>query len=281
MLEKCRVALLPVPYDGTATFRAGAREGPRAIIEASIHLEDYIPEMDADPSIAGIHTAPFLEPASDAPGPMVERVRSAVAELCLDGRLVGVLGGDHSVAIGAVRALADVYPGLSVLYLDAHADLRDTYAGTPLGHASVARRMWEVCHLVQVGVRSMSAEERDFVKEQHIRCVTQTGPHFLDDRTIEDILSQLGPKVYISLDLDVLDPSLMPAVGVPEPGGLGWWEVLRLLRRVGEGRQVVGFDVSELCPPMGPASCASVAATLIYRLIGYATLPYHEKGTQK
>jgi agmatinase len=281
MLERCRVALLPVPYDGTATFRAGAREGPRAIIEASIHLEDYILEMDADPSLAGIHTAPFLEPMTCAPELMVERVRSAVAGLCQDGRLVGVLGGDHSVAIGAVRAIADAYPGLSVLYLDAHADLRDAYAGTPFGHASVARRIWEICHLVQVGVRSMSAEERDFIQEQRIQCIAQTGLHLLDDQAIEDIVSQLGQRVYISLDLDVLDPSLMSAVGVPEPGGLGWWEVLRLLRRVGETRQVVGFDVSELCPPVGPASCASVAAALTYRLIGYAMLPYHEKRTQK
>lgn len=279
MLERCRVALLPVPYDGTATFRAGAREGPRAIIEASIHLEDYIPELDADPSLAGIHTAPFLEPATCAPEAMAERVRSVVARLCQAGRLVGVLGGDHSVAIGAVKAIANAYPGLSVLYLDAHADLRDAYAGTSFGHASVARRIWEVCPLVQVGVRSMSAEERDFLREQRIRCVAPTGLYTLDDQAVEDVVSWLGPKVYISLDLDVFDPSLMAAVGVPEPGGLGWWEVLRLLRRVGEARQIVGFDVSELCPPMGPASCASVAAALTYRLIGYAALTYDVKKT--
>ena len=276
-LAEAGVALLPVPYDGTVTFRAGAREGPRAIIEASLHLEDYDPELDADPSRVGIHTSPFLEPAFGAPEEMVERVRLAVRELAQGGRLVGLLGGEHSIAIGGVRALQELYPGLSVLFLDAHADLRHRYLGTTLGHASVARRIWERCPLVQVGVRSLSLEERDFIRENGISCLmaTESGP---GGDALERILSALPPRVYVSIDLDVLDPSLMAAVGTPEPGGLAWRELLAILRGVAGERQVVGFDVSELCPGEGPASCAYTAAALVYKLIGYSTLPYHRGG---
>jgi len=274
-LATARVALLPVPYDGTASFKTGAREGPRAIIEASHHLEDYDPELDADPSRVGIHTSDWLEPAPGAPAEMTEKVRRAVRELGGGGRLVGILGGEHSVAIGAVQALRELHSGLSVLYLDAHADLRDCYLGTSLGHASVARRIWEMCPLVQVGVRSLSLEERDFIRENKVVSFIGATPA-LGGETLHEIMSLLSSRVYVSVDLDVLDPSLMPAVGTPEPGGMAWSDLLALLRRVGEEREIVGFDVSELCPREGPSSCAFVAAALVYKLIGYATLPYHK-----
>lgn len=272
-LATARVALLPVPYDGTTSFKTGAREGPRAIIEASHHLEDYDLELDADPSQVGIHTSDSLEPAPGVPAEMVRRVRRAVLDLGQGGRLVGILGGEHSVAIGGVQALRELQPDLSVLYLDAHADLRDHYLGTSLGHASVARRIRETCPLVQVGVRSLSLEERDFIRENGVACFTDVAP-VLSAETLRQIMSLLSPKVYVSIDLDVLDPSLMPAVGTPEPGGMAWHDLLTLLRRVAEEREIVGFDVSELCPREGPSSCASVAAALVYKLIGYATLPY-------
>jgi agmatinase len=278
LLSQARVALLPVPYDGTTTFKSGAREGPRAIIEASAHLEDYDPELDADPSLIGIHTAPFLEPTPGAHGRMLERVRRAVSELSEEDRLVGLLGGEHSIAVGGVKALLGRYPNLSVLFLDAHADLRDEYMGTTQGKASVARRILDLCPLVQVGVRSLSLEERDFIRENDVPCFMATGDA-LDAYTIGEIVSRLSPRVYVSLDLDVLDPSLMHAVGTPEPGGLMWRELLALLRRVCEERQVVGFDVSELCPGEGPSSCAYTTAALVYKLIGYATLPYHRGET--
>ena len=278
LLSEARVALLPVPYDGTVTFKSGAREGPRAIIEASFHLEDYDPELNADPSLAGIHTAAFLEPTPGAPDQMLERVRQAVSDLSKEGRLVGVLGGEHSIAVGGVKALLSRYPDLSVLFLDAHADLRDEYMGTARGNASVARRMLDMCPLVEVGVRSLSLEERDFIRENDVPCFMATGD-VLDAGTIGEVVSRLSPRVYVSLDLDVLDPSLMQAVGTPEPGGLMWQELLTLLRRVCEERQVVGFDVSELCPGEGPSSCQYTAAALVYKLIGYATLPYHRSET--
>jgi agmatinase len=275
-LGKSRVALLPVPYDGTATFRTGQREGPRAIIEASAHLEDYDPETDMDVASVGIHTALFLEPTSGNPGEMAERIYKAVKSLCRGGRLVGLLGGEHSIAVGAVRAFKERYPDLSVLYLDAHADMRDSYQGTELSHACVARRISEACPLVQVGVRSMSLEERDFVRTRHVPCYLASRTR-LNAGTIARIVSGLSSDVYVSLDLDVLDPSLVSAVGTPEPGGLTWNEVLALLRAVVDSRRIVGFDVSELCPPAGTPASASVAATLVYKLIGCAVGTYHSK----
>ena len=160
-----RVVLVPVPYDSTTSYRTGARDGPAAIINASRQLEDYDIELDRDLSAVGIYTSPELEPDVSAPEAMVRRVEQAVSAAAGNGALVGVLGGDHSVTIGAVRALKARHPDLSVLYLDAHADLRDEYMGTPWGHASVARRLLEMCPVVEVGVRSLSTPERAFIRE--------------------------------------------------------------------------------------------------------------------
>lgn len=253
-----------MPYDATASARAGAREGPEAIIAASRELEDYDLELGWEPSSAGIYTAPPVEPYLGSPEGMVARVRDVVGPWAADGKLVAVLGGDHSVSLGAVEAMAERYPDLSVLYLDAHGDLRDEYLGTRWGHASVARRLLERCRVVLVGVRSLSAEEAEFVSASAL-------PLFSPQADPEEVLLGLSSRhTYVSLDLDVLDPALMPAVGTPEPGGLGWTELLRLLRRVAEQRTIVGFDVVELCPAAGPPACASVAAKLAYKLMGYA-----------
>ena len=270
-LDQSRVVLIPVPYDSTTSFRSGARDGPKAIIEASAALEDYDWELDLDVSTLGIHTTPALEPHVGDPGLMVQRVRDAVGHYVRLGKTVGVLGGEHSVTIGAVQAHLEAHPDLSVLYLDAHADLRDDYMGTRWGHASGARRIHELCPLVLAGVRSLSQEERDFVREQGV-------PVFFwppdDDTYIQQAISHLGPTVYLSVDLDVFDPSVMAAVGTPEPGGASWRQVMALLRALAQSRRVVGFDVSELAPAEGPRACAYTAAKLVYKIIGYsATLP--------
>ena len=270
-LDQSRVVLIPVPYDSTTSFRSGARDGPKAIIEASAALEDYDWELDLDVSTLGIHTTPALEPHVGDPGLMVQRVRDAVGHYVRLGKTVGVLGGEHSITIGAVQAHLEAHPDLSVLYLDAHADLRDDYMGTRWGHASGARRIHELCPLVLAGVRSLSQEERDFVREQGV-------PVFFwppdDDAYIQQAISHLGPTVYLSVDLDVFDPSVMAAVGTPEPGGASWRQVMALLRALAQSRRVVGFDVSELAPAEGPRACAYTAAKLVYKIIGYSvTLP--------
>ena len=269
-LESARVILIPVPYDSTTSYRGGARDGPAAIIAASGQMEDYDPELDLDVAGLGIHTTPALEPHMGGPALMVQRVREAVASCIAPGRVVGVLGGEHSLTAGSVQAHFEARPSLSVLYLDAHADLRDEYQGTPWGHASAARRALDHCPVVLAGVRSLCLEERDFIRDNSIPvwpCPPDGGP-----LPAEDIVAALGNEVYVSVDLDVFDPSLMSAVGTPEPGGLNWVQVVSLLRRVGESRKIVGFDVCELSPGEGPTACSYTAARLVAKLAAYSTL---------
>ena len=269
-LEAARVVLIPVPYDSTTSYRSGSRDGPAAIIAASGQMEDYDPELDLDVAGLGIHTTPVLEPHMGGPALMAQRVREAVTSCIAPGRVVGVLGGEHSLTAGSVQAHFEARPSLSVLYLDAHADLRDEYQGTSWGHASAARRAFDHCPVVLAGVRSLCLEERDFIRDNSIP-VWQCPP---DGSLLpaEDIVAALGDEVYVSVDLDVFDPSLMSAVGTPEPGGLNWTQMVSLLRRVGESRKIVGFDVCELSPGEGPTACSYTAARLVAKLAAYSTL---------
>ena len=269
-LKAARVVVIPIPYDSTTSFRSGTRDGPAAIIEASYGLEDYDPELDLDVSQVGIHTTEMVEPHMGGPEPMVERTRRAVSQYVRMNKIVGVVGGEHSVAIGSVQAHLEAYPDLSVLYLDAHADLRDEYMGTPWGHASGARRIHQLCSLVLVGVRSLCQEEQAYIRSQEIPCFAWPPPNG-DDFPIREIIDRLGPTVYVSLDLDVLDPSVMAAVGTPEPGGMDWYQVTALLKAVAESRHVVGFDVCELSPKAGPPACSYTAAKLVYKLAAYTS----------
>ena len=270
-LSTAKAVIIPVPYDSTTSYKSGARHGPRAIISASRHLEDYDIELDRDISLVGIHTTQEIVPDVSGPKAMVERIRRAVSSVASQDKLVALLGGEHTVAIGAAQAMAQVYPDLSVLYLDAHADLRNEYMGTRWGHASVARRICDVCPIVQVGIRSLSAEEMSFKKEAQIPVFFWSPAPSDLPQIIDAVVEALSPHVYISIDLDAFDPSIMAAVGTPEPGGMSWNEVTGLLRAVGEKRKIVGFDISELSPGEGPESCAFTAAKLVYKLIGYAT----------
>ena len=267
-LDAAQVVLIPVPYDSTTSFRSGSREGPEAIITASYGLEDYDFELELDVSEIGIHTTGALEPHMAGPGPMTERVRDAVATYLDLGKTVGLLGGEHSITIGSVQAHVEAYPSLSVLYLDAHADLRNEYMGTPYGHASAARRVFECCPLSLAGVRSLCQEEHDFIRKNNVP-VWYWDPNS-DRSPPEGVLDGLSDTVYVSVDLDVLDPALMPAVGTPEPGGMTWHELVSLLGKVAESRRIVGFDVCELAPADGPPACSYAAAKLVYKLVAYA-----------
>ena len=270
--DAARVFVIPVPYDGTASFKSGARYGPAAIIEASAHLEDYDIELRRDISEVGIHTTPELEPRMDGPKSMVAAVRAAVGSAAARGKLTALLGGEHTIALGAAQAYKDIYSDLSVLYIDAHADMRGSYQGTRWGHASVARRISEICSIALVGVRSVSAEEMEFIRGQGIPANfwAAGSPESVSD-AIALATPNLTDNIYISIDLDALDPSVMSAVGTPEPGGMLWHELLALLRAVSRRANIVGFDIVELSPPEGTAACALTAAKLAYKLIGYAT----------
>lgn len=272
-LETARVVIIPVPYDSTVEGRGGSRDGPLAIIDASQDLELYDPELDQEIFQVGIHTFPEVAPVMSNPQDMVDRVYEVAKNLLQKDRLLVMLGGEHSLTLGMVQAYRQKYPDLSVLHLDAHADLRDRYLGTSYGHASVMRRVWEVCPVVPVGVRSLSREEREFIQEKGLAHL-YSQPLPLSPQAVDRIISALSPQVYITIDLDVFDPSLMAAVGIPEPGGLGWQEALALLRAVSRRHQVVGFDLVELSPREGPNACAYLAAKLAYKLMGYATQPW-------
>lgn len=265
--KNARFIVLPVPYDSTTSYKSGARHGPQAIIDASYNLEEYDVDLDVDVSTLGIHTCPSLEPHFGGPQQMVERVHRAVKSLIASEKLVVMLGGEHSLTSGSVKAHKEVYPDLSVLYLDAHADLRDQYMGTGWGHASAARRIFHICPLVQVGVRSLSLPEKQFIEKEKVK--TYYWPPEKDmEWLVRSILLDLSSNVYVSIDLDVLDSSIMSAVGSPEPGGMDWRKLTFILKRVAEEKRIVGCDIMELSPYEGPTACTFTAAKLAYRLMG-------------
>jgi agmatinase len=268
--DSSRVAVLPVPYDSTTEWNGGAKNGPRSIIEASYYLEWYDLELEKELYSMGIHTLPELEPDFSGPEKMILKVREAVSALLGDSKFVVTLGGEHSISLGSIGAYAEKYSNCSVLQLDAHSDLRDEYLGTKYGHACVMRRVAELCPITQVGIRAISLEEKNFIGSKGFR------PFFFDrgdiELPIQKIIDSLGDKVYVTIDLDVFDPSIMSAVGTPEPGGISWHQALSLLKAVSEQRKIVGCDVVELSPDQGPAACSFLAAKLIYKLIGYSFL---------
>lgn len=266
--ERAQVVVLPIPYEQTTTYGTGTKEGPQAIIAASRHMELYDEELDFEAFRLGIHTLRELEPVASGPQAMLERITEVTRDLLRHGKFVIGLGGEHTISFGLVRAFAERFPGLSVLQFDAHADLRDTYQGTPYNHASVLRRISELVPTVQVGIRSLSREEAEWVKARGKKLFYAA--EVLASPTIATAISEaLTDDVYITICLDGFDPSIMPAVGTPEPGGLGWYDVLRIVRRVAETRHVVGFDVVELFPMPGNIAPDFLAAKLVYKVLGY------------
>ncbi len=265
MYDGARFAVLPIPYDGTSTWQKGADKGPAALLAASANMELYDIETDSEPWRAGIVTMAPQE-GFDSPEAMVESVRAEAAALIADGRLVVGLGGEHSVSIGLIQAHAARWPGLTVLQFDAHGDSRDQYEGSKCNHACVMARAAECADYVAVGIRSMDVAER--AKLVPGRTIFA---HEIDDvaATARRILERFEGPVYITIDLDVLDPSEMPSTGTPEPGGLTYRQLRDLLRVVCRERQVVGFDVVELMPRPEDRAPDFLAARLVYQLMAY------------
>ncbi len=272
-VSRAEVVFVQAPFEGSVTYGRGTARGPAAILEASRQVET----RDEETGVA-------LEDLSSALGPVVEAapaggsrvyseaVRSAVHDVVLAGRIPFVFGGEHSVTIGAARAVRDAFPRAHVLSLDAHADLRDSYAGDDHAHACVMRRLVADGPVTIVGVRSYSAAEAEFAKHAKnlwlvpARAITREG------RRASDIVDDLGPNVYVTVDVDGLDPAIVPATGTPEPGGLGWWDALDLLREVFTSRRVVGMDVVELAPVEGFQQSEFAAARLVAKMLSYHQL---------
>jgi len=268
--DRSRVVVLPVPYDSTASGWVGSREEPAAIIEASGNMELYDIGIDCEPYLAGIHTLPEVALHSAGPEAMVDRIEQIVGDLVGDRKFVVTLGGEHTVAVGAVRAYAKRTANLSVLAFDANADMRDSYLDSPYSHACTLRRISEAVgtdRVVQVGLRSAEREEHDYIREKGMRFY---GPREFRALGPEGVAALLTEDVYITFDLDAFDSSVVSALGTPEPGGLQWDEVSDLLETVAHQRRIVGFDVTELAPSLGPRANAQLAAKLAYRIIGLA-----------
>jgi N1-aminopropylagmatine ureohydrolase len=267
--ERARAVILPVPYDSTTSARAGAREAPRAIIDASNDMELYDVVLERETYLVGIHTLPEVAPQSDSPKAMVERVESIVRELLDDGKFVVTVGGEHTMAVAPIRAYANRYPDLSVLALDAHADMRPNYLDSEYNHACTLRRALAHAPVVHVGLRSASREEHQFLRESGVPFFPAHEFRRMPDGP-RQVVDRLSGHVYVTIDLDAMDPAQMAGVGTPEPGGLFWEDVTGLLEAVATERQIVGFDVMEHAPDYGNPSDSYLAAKLIYRILGLA-----------
>ncbi len=272
--QRAQVAILPVPYDLTTSYQTGARRGPPAILDASLQVELYDDELEAEPYQVGIHTLPPLEPLASGPEEMGKRIEHVTRQILKARKFPIVLGGDHSITFGVVKALTTEHKQLSVLQLDAHADLRDSYHGTKYSHACAGRRLSEIARLFQIGIRSLSSAEAECMNSSNVMTVFARELH-RNPKASDRVLNALRDPVYITLDVDVFDPAIMPATGTPEPGGLDWYTTLTILRHVFEKHRVVGCDVVELAPIPGVVAPDFMIAKLVYKLVGYWHILQH------
>lgn len=262
-LESSRYVLLPVAYDGTSTFMKGADHGPQAILDASDSLELYDPVYDLEAYISGIYTDHYTYDFR-TPETMVESVYHRVHSFLEQQKTVGLLGGEHSISIGAIKATSEFFPDLSVLQIDAHADLREEYMGSMNNHACVMRRAQECTDVVQVGIRSICKEELPYVVDDNIFYAHQIQDN---EAWMDKASRRLSRHVYLSIDLDGLDPSELPATGTPMPGGLRWYSLLSFLEKVIKNHTIVAFDVVELCPHPHDKRSDVLSALLVYKII--------------
>lgn len=273
-IENSKVLLLTVPYDGTSTWGKGADKGPELFLEASENMELYDIETDTEPYLKGIHLAGEVSQNS-SPEQMVQAVYDKTKELLNHkGKLFTLIGGEHSVSIGSIKAVGEKYKDLTVLQLDAHTDLRPQYHGSTCNHACALFQANENYNLVQVGIRSMDMEEKKYLPKNRVFFAHQIHKN---KNWIDDVLDKLSGNVYITIDLDAFDPSIAPSTGTPEPGGLQWYPTLNLLKRVFKKCNVVAFDIVELMESPVDKPTAFLAAKLYYKMLAY----YHTSKKNK
>lgn len=266
--DTSKIVVVSAPYERTTSYGKGTKNGPAAILKASQIVEDYDIEAGCEPyKKLGIHTLPEIKFSSKPHDDIYKTVKKIIA----DKKTPVLLGGEHSISYGAIKAAKESYPDLSVLQFDAHSDLRDAYHGDKHSHASIMRRVREMCPSVQVGIRSQDLEEVTYLKEAGLMGSIFYA-HEFDLSRISSIVKQLSGNVYITFDVDAFDPSIMPATGTPEPGGLLWYDCLRILKEVIASKNVVGFDVVELSPKKGMEYCDFTAAKLVYKMISYISM---------
>ena len=265
LFENSKVVLIQVPYDMTSTYGKGADKGPKAILDASENMELYDIETQSEVYLQGVYLAPIVT-ENKSPESMVMAVEAIVKKYIDTDKFVTMLGGEHSVSIGSIRAFKKKFSNLSVLQIDAHSDLRPSYNGSKYNHACALHEASKTTNLVQVGIRSMDAIELPFLKKEKLftSYTIRSSKNWK-----EDVIKSLGENVYITIDLDAFDPSIMPSTGTPEPGGLFWNETLDLLKQVFKNYNVVGFDIVELAPIKELPAPDFMAAKLYYKLLSY------------
>lgn len=262
--ENSKIAVLPIPFDETSSWITGSNRGPKAIIEASMNMELYDIETDSEVYKNGIFTSGEI--LSNSSEEMIKSVYNRVAELIKDGKFVVSLGGEHSISLPVIKAHYETYQDISILHLDAHSDMRDSYLDNKYSHACVMARVKEINdNIISIGVRSLDSSELNNINKNNTFFAKDI---FDSEKWILKAIEKLKQNVYISIDLDVFDPAVLPATGTPEPGGLDWYTVIRLLKEVCKNRNLIGFDVVELCPTENKAP-DFLAAKLIYKLLGY------------
>ncbi|CAL2095661.1 Agmatinase [Tenacibaculum sp. 190130A14a] len=264
-LEKANIVLIPVPYDGTSTWQKGADKGPDAFLQASENMELYDIETNSEVYKEGVYLTEAITENS-SPEAMVEAVHSEVKKYINKKKFVTIVGGEHSISIGTIRAFDECFNNISVLHIDAHADLRKEYEGSTCNHACAVYEASQNTNLVQVGIRSMDVSEKSSMNMEKVFFAHDMA---VNEDWVDDVLDQLTDNIFITFDLDALDPSIMPSTGTPEPGGLLWYETLDFLRRVFEERNVVGFDIVELCPNELDKSSDFLMAKLYYKMLSY------------
>jgi agmatinase len=264
-LENAKIVVIPVPYDGTSTWQKGADKGPEAFLEASENMELYDIETNSEVYKEGVYLADSVTEDS-SPETMVEAVHQTTKKYINKNKFVTIIGGEHSVSIGTIRAFDECFNNLTVLQIDAHADLRKEYEGSTCNHACAMYEASLNTNLVQVGIRSMEKSEKNSMNLDKVFFAHDMA---VNEDWMDDVLDQLTDNVFITFDLDALDPSIMPSTGTPEPGGLFWYETLEFLKMVFEQKNVVGFDLVELCPNDIDKSSDFLTAKLYYKMLSY------------
>ena len=262
------VVILPCPVDRTTSYVSGTRNGPHEILQASSHMELWDEELKADIHGVGIFTLPEMELPFGEMAPLVDEIERVAYEIVGRDKFLVTLGGEHSITPPLVSAAARKYSGLSVLQIDAHADMRDSYMGTVHNHACAMRRSLEFASVTQVGIRSLSTEEAEALPKLKTKVFYDVTMRE-DPKWIDAVVDSLAENVYVTIDVDGLDPAIMPATGTPEPGGLSWPEITRLLRATAERRHIVAADIVELSPIPGMVAPNFLCAKLLYKLLTY------------
>ena len=263
--EKAEIFLQSVAYEGSCTWGKGTANALKPFLQASAHMELYDIETDTEVYKQGIHILPEIK-ESRSPEQVYEQVYTTVKQLLKSGKYLTFLGGEHSVSIGIIKAFYERFPQLTVLQLDAHTDLRPTYMGSSYNHACALYDAHLNTNLIQIGVRSMDVEEK---KHLDLDKCYFANDMYGQQKWMEESIKQMTEEVYITFDVDVLDPSIMPSTGTPEPGGLDWHTTISYLKKVFASKKVVGFDIVELAPQKGQPAPDFLVAKLYYKMLSY------------